>query len=456
MIKAFRVAMATAITAAAVVGIGTANAQVKGETFRTGFQVVNLSDAEANITISFYAEGSGTAAATFNDTIAANGQETYADLSTDIAGIPDGFSGAAVISSDQEVAAITNVVGNDNVFNGAAVSGISTGAETVSLPLLFKADASNGNFDTFVNVQNTGTEAANVTINYSSGSSESATIQPGSAARFDQATNADIPVGFAGSASVTSDQPVAAAVIQNGPSAILGYNGFASTSTSPVLPLVNINNFSFFTGILMQNAGDAPTDVTVSYTPSGDEGTACTETQTVPAGESAFFALNAFTVEPQPANTDCVFGETFVGSAQVTANSANQPLIAVVNQLNPATSTGGSYNGVDPSEATDTLVLPIIQDDIAGFFTGFSMVNVGDVATSIECVYTNSDVTQSIDSVAPGESWTTQQTGVLGAGYNGAGVCTASASGAQIVGVLNQVNPASETDAFYVSNAINN
>ena len=456
MIKAFRVAMATAITAAAVVGIGSANAQVKGTQFATGFQVVNLSSSDANVTISFYAEGSGTAAATFNDTItAAEGQKTYADLSADIPAVPAEFTGSAVISSDQEVAAITNAIADGNFANGSAYSGVSAGGTNVSLPLMFKAGPTNGNYDTFVNVQNTGTEAANVTITYDTGATETATVQAGSAARFDQGTNADLPADYVGSATVTSDQPVAAAVIQNGDPAILAYNGFTSTSTSPVFPLVNANNAGFFTGIPIQNTGDTDTEVTVSYVPD-TAGTACTETQTIPAGGATTFALNALSFAPQPTTT-CTLGETFVGSASVTTNSANQPLVAVVNQLNIDLVKGGSFNAVDPSEASGTVIMPLIQDRLAGgYFTGFSIVNVGDTATSIECVYSDTNVTQSIENLAPGATWTAQQANVIGEAYNGSGVCTASASGAQIVGVLNQVNLNAPTDAFFVSNAINN
>ena len=457
MIKAFRVAMATAITAAAVIGVGSASANVKATQFATGFQVVNLSQSDANITISFYAEGSGTAAATFNDTIlAADGQKTYANLPVDIPSVPEGFLGGAVVSSDQEVAAITNVIGDGNFLNGAAYSGVGTGATEVLLPIIFKNQQGSA-YDTFVNVQNTGTEAANVTITYSNDATETATVQPGSSARFDQATNADLPDDFFGSATVTSDQPVAAAVIQNGQPAILGYNGFTGTSTSPVFPLViaqfSGDNPTFFTGIAIQNAGDAPTDVTVSYTPSGDEGTACTETQTIPAGESAAFGT-ILSFASEGANTTCNVG-LFTGSAQVTANSADQPLVGVVNQLNSGAFKGGAYNSYDASEATDTIVLALVQDRIAQYFTGVSIINLGDAATTVECVYSNSDVVDT-QEIAPGGTWTFNHFNRFGEGFNSSGICTASSGDAQLVGVLNQVRIEGDTDSFFVSNTINN
>ncbi|NOK62433.1 MAG: hypothetical protein GFH27_549293n167 [Chloroflexi bacterium AL-W] len=459
MIKAFRVAMATAITAASVVGVGTASAQDGEDTFATGFNLVNLSDTEANVTISFYAEGQGTAQTTFNTAVPAGEPVTFAELSV-IEGLNEGFSGSAVVSSDQEVAAVVNVVRNGDLAVGAGYSAVSEGAQEVIIPLLFK-NFTSLDFDSYFNVQNVGTEVANVTVTYEGGATETATVQPGSSARFDQGTNPDLPDGFNSSAAVTSDQPIAVAVVQNG-NTVLGYNAIASPSTTPLFPLVAGNNSNFFSGVSIRNVGDQSTDVTVSYAPS-QAGTACTETQTIPSGEArnfALYTLDATTGDSDtPITTDCDRSVFFVGSGQVTTNSANQPLAATVNQQNNVNVSGGSYTAVDPSEASGTLVMPIIQDTFFGFFTGFSIVNVGDAPTSIECTYAQSDVTQSVENLAPGATWTAQQSGVIPAntdnGYNGSGVCTASASGAQIIGVLNQLG-SGEDDSFFVTNAINN
>ena len=156
------------------------------------------------------------------------------------------------------------------------------------------------------------------------------------------------------------------------------------------------------------------------------------------------------------AGENCANGAAFVGSGKVTANSANQPLVGIVNQLNSAGVKGGSYNGANPAEATSKVLFPIIQDRFFGYFTGFSITNVGDVATPISCTFSGSAVTQSVASLAPGATYTTNQNGVLANAYNGAGTCTASAANAKIVGVLNQVNPSAATDAFFVSNGVNN
>jgi hypothetical protein len=444
--KVLRLAAALVMALALLVVVGPTSTYA-ANTYSTGFQIQNLSNATANVTIAFYPQGSATASASVPTTINANSSATYATLPSAVAA---GFTGAAVISSDQSVASLVNVIANGNFNYGASYSGVTAGGKSVTLPLLFKASF---NFNTFFSVQNTSSTLANVTINYSNGTSQTAQIQPGSSTQFDQASNASLPAGFNGSAVVTSDQDVAVAVVEAGPTTLLSYNGFTSTSTAPVFPLINANNSGFITGISLQNAGTQATDVTVSYTHSA-AGTDCTETQTIQPKGTAFFAITSFA--QSNAGENCANGVIFVGSGKVTTNSTNQPLVGIVNQLNNNTKKGGSYNGANPAEATSTVVFPIIQDRFFSYFTGFNITNVGDVATPVTCTFSGQSATQSIASLAPGASFTAVQQGVIAPNYNGSGTCTASATGAKIVGVLNQVSPSAATDAFFVSNGINN
>ena len=446
--KAFLRIAAALVVALAVVMVDGASSTFAANTYATGFQIQNLSNAIANVTIAFYPQGSATASASVSTTIAPNAAATYATLPSAVAA---GFTGGAVISSDQSVASLVNVIANGNVGYGASYTGVTAGAKSVQLPLLFKASFG---FNTFFSVQNTSGTLANVTITYSNGATQTAQIQPGSSTQFDQSTNANLPNGFNGSAVITSDQDVAAAVVQAGPTTLLSYNGFASTSTAPVFPLINANNFNFVTGISLQNAGTVATNVTVSYTHS-IAGTDCTETLTIQPKGTAFFALNAFV--NTVAGENCANAPTtFVGSGRVTANSANQPLVGVVNQLNQKTNKGGAYEAFDPAAATSTVVFPIIQDRFFNYQTGFSLVNVGSVTTSVTCTYSGQSATQSIASLAPGGTFTAIQQGAIAAGYNGSGTCTAGAAGAKIVGILNQLSLLPTTDAFFVSDGISN
>lgn len=453
-------APALALAGAIVAGSfgGSAKAQVTA-TFTSGFQIQNLSSSIAHVSMQFFPEDSSAASATVPADIPANGQVTFASLPS---AVTSGFKGSAVVSSDQRIAAIVNLISPSlsNLSLGSAYVGVTGGSQTVSLPLLFK---NSFGFTSFFSVQNVGTAQTTVNVAYSDGSTDSTTLQPGASHRFDQGAKASLPAGFNGSATLTSTaSDIAAVVTEVGPTTALTYNGFASGTTNPIFPLINANNGGFITGIALQNTGTASTNVTVKYTASSG-GATCTETQTIAAKSTKFFALGAFGAStPAGVTENCTngtpaAGPSFVGSAIVTANSASQPLVGIVNQLNSTTNKGGAYSSFSDAVASAKVVLPLIQDNIAGFFTGVSIVNVGSVSTPIECTYSGSAVKQSSPAAVPaGGSFTVVQIGKIASGYNGSGTCTATAPGARIVGVANQLRNTGSSDTFYVYEGTNN
>lgn len=397
--------------------------------YTSGFMVQNLEATDANVSITYY-NPDGSIDATATDTIPASSSKNYFPI-----GSSDGFDGSVVISSDRQVGAVVNVLSSD--YNeSASYLGTSNVATTVQLPLLMKG---NSGYDTWFNVQNTGSSTTNVTVNYSDGTSATATIAAGASASFYQANESHTDKVF--SAIVTSDsQPIAATVMEEDPSVMFAYSGLTSGSTTPVMPLINANNAGYITGVQILNGGSSSTDVTVSYTPS-DAGTACTETQTIPAGQSATFALYAFADSGAQSNTTttCVASERFVGSAKVTSNSTNQPLTSIVNQLKPGVN-GEAYVAFDPASATDTVMLPLIMDRNSGFFTGVNVMNVGSSAT-VNCTFTNSSVTVS-HTLDTDEAFTEIQNGAIADGYVGSATCTAGAGG-KLLAVVNELKVSS-------------
>lgn len=452
--KGFRyVAGVVAAAAAMMFSLLPQGAQAQSISFSSGIQIQNLSSTQANISIAFYPLRGTSASASVDATVPANGQQVYATLPSAVAA---GFDGSAVISSDQRIAAIANIVSPDLslTFGGGSYIGVTEGSTSVSLPLLFRGVAG---FNTFFNVQNVGQTATNVTVTYANGTTESFNnLAPGASVRFDQAANTNLPAGFVGAATVASSaSDIAAVVTQVGPSTMLVYNGFSTTGTAnPVFPLVNANNSGFITGISIQNTGTAATDVTVSYTPAAGQGTACTETKTIQPRASANFAVDAF--RTSQAGENCANGALFVGSGRVTANSTSQNLVAIVNQLNQATNKAGSYASFDPSVATDTVVFPLVQDRVSGFFTGLSIYNAGSVATGVTCTFSGTPVTQSQTNLAPGETFVPVQVNAIANTYNGSGVCRATAAGARIVGIGNQLRTTGNSDTFFVYEGVNN
>ncbi len=414
----------------AMLTVSMASAQI--DTYSSGFQIQNQSSNTATVVIQ-YINQDGTTNATVEDTIQPNASKTYFPIGADA-----GFNGSVVISSNESIVAITNVLGNGFDF-GASYESFSAGASTVSLPLVMKG---NFGFNTWFNVQNASSpdsgSAVNVTIDYPGTScSETATIQPGAAATFDQSANTCLADGFVGSANITATGgDVVATVMQVGPAQLLAYNGFTGGSTNPVMPLVQANNFGFATGVQIQNTGTASTDVTVSYAP-GTSGTACTETQTIAAGTSATYALNSTCAAPSSAQ--------FVGSASVTDNSSSQPLVAIVNQTN-FTNKGSAYNALNENTASASVAFPLIMQDNFGFFTGFNVYNAGSAAASVTCTFSaGTNAPASITTnIAAGASFTAVQ-GDSGQ-YVGSATCTAT--GGSLLGVANELGSGTGDDFF--------
>jgi hypothetical protein len=434
--KAFRVVLALALVLAA---FGFASgAEAQAFTYSSGFQVQNLEAVTATITITFY-NPDGSQANQIGDSVPANGSKTYFPLNQ----VADGFNGSVVISSDKQVAAIGNILG-DNGLAAASYSAATTGSNQVLIPLLMK---DNSGYNTWFNVQNTGAGTATVTVAYSDGEEASASIEPGAAHTFNQSQETHSAKVF--SAIVTSDEPIAATVIEENDKVMFAYSGFASGSTAPVLPLINANNAGYNTGVQIQNAGTADTVVTLSYTASPGAGTDCTETQTIAAGKSATFAWFSFAgASLDGMTTTCTGGARFVGSAKVSANSASAPLTVIVNQLSAI--NGEAYNGF--AGGGETVVMPLIMDRYYGYFTGFNVQNIGSTTVDVECTFTGS--TKTVEAtLTPGQALNHLQANFLAEGYTGSATCTAP--GGEIVAVVNEVGAATAADQLLVYEGVN-
>lgn len=417
----------------------------KFPSYSSGIQVQNLAADPATVTLTYY-NPDGSVDTTFLDpaTIPGYGSRTYFPIHA-----ATGFSGSVVVSSDQSLAAISNLLGLGTAKGGAAAYVAPTvGNTTVAIPLLMKG---NSGIDTWFSVQNVDATAdATVNVAYSDGTTAGpVTIKAGASHVFDQAAETHPAKVFA--ATVTSNVDIAVvAVEETSANLMFAYTGFVAGATLPVMPLINANNNGIVTGVQIQNAGTASTDVTVSYTP-GSAGTACTETQTIAAGASATFAFYSFGGNPLTGMTTTCVKEKFIGSAAVTVNSASQPLMAVINQLTPT--SGEAYGSFDVAAATDTVVFPLVMDRNSGWFTGFSVMNVGTTTTTVDCTFTGTAYTFSA-TLDAGEAATDIQQNKIADKYVGAATCVASGA-VPIVGVLNEASAATTVDGLLVYEGIN-
>ena len=135
----------------------------------------------------------------------------------------------------------------------------------------------------------------------------------------------------------------------------------------------------------------------------------------------------------------------------MTANSASQTLVGIGNQLLPG-KNGEAYGSFSAEEATNKVVMPLIMDRNGGYFTGFSVQNVGTAATSVNCTFTNSTVTVA-GTLNPDQALADLQGNKLADKYVGSATCTAAA-GAKIVGVVNELGSGG-TDQLLVYEGVN-
>lgn len=403
---------------------------VNAVTYSSGFQVQNLSAAIANIQIK-YIDQAGTVVNSTSTTIPANSSITKFPIDA-----PSPFNGSVIIESDQQVVAIVNTVGDGGAYF-ASTTGFSSGSTSINLPLLMKG---NSGFDTWFNVQNTGSASTDVTVTYSNATTETATIAPGAAKTFDQATNAALPAGFVGSATVTSTggQQIVASAMQVGTGstkAMLGYNSFSSGSQEIKAPLVMANNSGFFTGIQVMNVGSAPTDVTINY------GANTQGALTPTADTCAALAVGQSCTKLQLGGQ---WTSTYVGGATVT-NSAAQNLVAIVNQLSLA-GQGTAYEGFNPSGAPTTVVAPLVMANNSGFFTGIQVQNVGTGNCDIAVTYgpntagAFAPATENFAGLAAGSSNTFLQNGPSWPSiYVGSATITGTGATCRVASIVNEL-----------------
>jgi hypothetical protein len=443
----FVVAMLLAFAFVAVPG---ARAQM-GLTYTSSIQVQNLSGSNAQISIQFFDEASQTATSTvISDTIAPGANKAYFPL-PDTLGT---FRGSAVVSADQPVAAITNLLGNGGAYAESA-TGLASGSGNVGLPLVMR---NNSGFSTFFSVQNAGTADATITINYTPGTAGSAaaegpiTLKPGASRTFDQSTNNALGAKFIGSASITSNQPVVAMVSQVGTGSIrtlLLYDGFSGGSTNVRAPLVMSNNSGYFTSLNVQNVGSAPTTVTVSYSANQVGGFApVNETLTLNPGQGG----NLLQAAGQWANN------RYIGSATLTAS---QPLVVVVNELKiDAPSQGSAYEGLNPAGLTTKASAPLLMSNNGGYITSVQCQNAGAAPATVTVTYSANTVgggTPAPDTrtVAPGANVTIFQAPTVDPKWEARYIGSATITATQPVACLvNELGPSSG-DTLLTYNAIN-
>lgn len=332
----------------------------------TSFVVQNTDPSvTANISATFY-DTSGTATGPIVASVAPFRSTTIDQrVAGGVPGSPSTYQGSVVLSSNTQLASVVNEYAGNSFslgsdFRADSYNGMSSAQASTSelLPQLLRNVTDSTQQKTYnsnIAIQNTSaTASANVVITYTNAFTvtppyvhSGITIPPVSSVFIDMMTE-NFPASFLGpngmvfgSATITSDQNIAAVVNQNAAGALLVYRGFTSTDGGNSL-IVTQALTSIFDAGQQLNYGSAvegmtvngsSVQVTVDYTNLWGTTKSCT----LPSGST-------FRIDFRPGNwpagcTPPVNGlGQFFGSVKFTAST---PIIALSNLQSDASPTKG-------------------------------------------------------------------------------------------------------------------
>lgn len=421
------------VLALLLVSVGLVSAQsgnLPGSGWWSGQQIQNVGTASTSVLFTAY-DDQGNDYSCGNVKTAAPGQSVNFLTNTDC-DVPAGFVGSAVVSADQPIAAIVNVV---NMPSGRA-AGMYRGtdgadvANTIAFPLM-----KNNYFgrSTTLYIQNASTSPNNINV----------TVKVGAATHtktFNNVpANAMVLVGPAdtnpamgnntvGSATVTGSGALAGAALEYQTAVALGSNLHAYTAFGPqdfapkaFCPLIRNNYVRLNTGIQAQNVSNSAQAIRVTYSyrvnNTGAVQTRVVTSASVPAGASTTFFTPS---NGLPAGS--------VGSATVEGVNGGNIAVIVNDEtfvLNP--NRVAAYTCFPASAATTKLALPLYKEFYFGDTSGIQVQNVGGAAANISVTYyppSGSPVRFTQNNVAAGASATF---------YNASGSSAVSGSPASLL-----------------------
>jgi len=378
----------------------------------------NRGSGPATVTATFLDEG-GSLVGTHSISLANDGSDVIDPRV--VAMLPDGFVGSAVLESAQPIAASVRQMREESDALGYTAA--ATGGDRAYAPLLFKRY--NG-WDTGLQIQNLADDAVPVTVTYQQTNGaggpwqDQAVVPPRAAVTFYQPANEELPADFVGSAVV--EAPAGARIVSvinqvhergNG----MSYDGALRGGAAASAPLLFKNSNGWSTGLQIQNVGTEESEVLVVYRATDGGGLWFDGAFVQPGGSVTFF---------QPAHPDLPNG--FIGSAVIVSRN-DQPLVAIVNEVNTSLNVAMTYRAF--SEGAATLSAPSLSRRANGWSTGVQVQNLGFATTTVVLQIRSPDgslVTASSQSIPPDDSRTFYLPAIEGVAdeWHGAGVISSS------------------------------
>lgn len=376
--------------------VGTSSAAVPGSGWWVGAVHQNVGDSNATLSVTAY-DSQTSNTYTYNPSPLAPGASF--NVSPDnIPGLPAGFVGSIVTSSDQPLVAQVNVTNRQAGSNGVAgglAAGIYNGTDgsTASTSLTFPL-VKNGHFNktTTFYLQNAGSSAATISVVFAVGGTNypytSPSIGPGQMVAVDPGL-AGVPSGNGnvGAMTATSAQPMAGVMLEHETTAsvakvLQASNAFAPGEVNQTLycPTFKQGHFGRSSGIQVQNTHTSAQNVTVTYV--GTSGTFVSTVNNLAPGASTTF------INDSNITSGTIFAATVEGSAGPVAAIVNEAEIPLVNPNQTAT----TYNCQSAATATTKVTYPAFKENRFGRLTALQIQNVGgSQATNVVLSFTDNN-----------------------------------------------------------------
>lgn len=352
--------------------------------FTTAFAVQNLSPSEtAQITVAFYTEEGGAAPIYTTPVVSVAPGALGNFLAGD--GLPDGWQGSVVVSSNTPISAIANTADNFTTprywgtYEGFTDNPLvaPTTAQTLYVPFALRERSGRSSI---IGVQNAGQSSATVTIQFIGHASSptnwtvTKVLNPSTSTILHLATEVpNLGSGWMGSAVISSATvPLAASVLDVGTDLVYSYSGIPAPATNLVLPFIVGSRSNQDTAHAMLNPNAVPANVTITYKGQiGATPTTIVQSRTLAPNEMWNLAHNTHT------------GAGFLGSAIVTSD---QPVLGIVNHTYGSFGAPGkkmSYGMIDASKLTSKISLPYVLRERSNKRQGIIIQNAGAVATTL-------------------------------------------------------------------------
>jgi lysozyme len=348
-------------------------------------------------------------------------------------------AGSAVVYSTQPIASFVNEFAPGNVGDATSYTGVQApGGVGTTLYAPTIVNNAYGGYTTGIGLLNQGA-TTDVLVTYRDGSGALVKNQlvaglPAHAYRalYSGDTSLGLPSGFAGTATITSSQPLGAIVNETGPGGqFSSYDAVPAGSTTLNVPAALNNAYGgYYTGMGIQNTSASAGMVSVTYYDTSGTATA----------KSFNIAGNGSLGVYQGSATDGPAAGAYTAVIQ-----SSLPLAAIVNEVAPSSTSAKqstSYNMFSSGAAA--LHLPLVEN--AGsdpWNTGLGIMNTGSASTTVTVSYydviTGAAVgTAQTLTLASHAFWGLYQpTGGLPSGTRATAVVTTS-SGGQVAVICNE------------------